>query len=287
MKMNKEAINEITNLLDEVKDVVRILKDFGIHITSDSWSCTSFSNGEDILSWKKENFENIKSINIGDKFYIGGDIITGTKTKWNGMWIIAPKKLAEVQGEIFEKYLKKIINEKQLKHFDLELRDEFGIYDNDGWEHLLTIDAKIKKSGLEKIKKEKDYIDIEKMNKLDNYRLMKESTELFMQLMYFLEEARGYKETKLKIGDFKYDDWHGNIYCIYDENGLRFKHIRDYDKKEWETKTLLEQFAFAFDFEETKFNFKFEIINEIYKLLNKEEKDYYGECWFEVHEKLW
>lgn len=287
MKMNKEAINEITNLLEEVKDVIRVLKDFGIHITSDTWSCTSFSGKEDILSWKREDFENITEINVGDRISIGGDIITGTYSKYNGMWVCAPYKLAVVQGEIFEKYLKNIIKSSQLKHFDLKLVDEYGIYNNDGWEHLLVIDTKIKESGLEKIKKEKNYIDIEKMNKLDNYRLMKESTELFIQLMYFLEEARGFKETKLKIGDFEYDNWHGDIYCIYDKNGLRFKHVRDYDKKEWETKTLLEQFAFAFDFEETKFNFKFEIINDIYRLLNKKEKDYYGECWFEAHEYLW
>ena len=287
MKMNKEAINEITNLLEEVKDVVRLMEEFGINIISDPWIATSFSDKEDILTWKKNDFEKITNIEENDEFYIGGNIITGSQHRYKNKSIIAPKELAEIQGKIFEKYLKNIINEISLKHFDIEFENEYGLTDNCGWENYMIIKATIKKSGLEEIKKEKNYIDIKKMNELDNYKLMKESTELFMQLMYFLEEARGYKETKLKIGDFEYDDWHGDIYCIYDKDGLRFKHIRDYDKKEWETKTLLEQFAFAFDFEETKFNFKFEIINDIYKLLNKKEKDYYGECWFEVHADLW
>jgi len=284
MKMNKEAINEITNLLEEVKDVVRILKDFGIHITSDSWSCTSFSGEEDILSWKKEDFENITNINIGDRISIGGDIITGTYSKHNGMWVCAPKKLAIVQGEIFEKYLNDIIKSNQLKHFDLKLVDEYGIYDNDGWEHLLVIEARIKESGLIQ---EKDFVDIERMKKLDNYRLMKETTELFMQFMYFYETERNCKNLNLKIGNFEYDDWYADIWCTLNENGVKFKHIRDYDGFEWNGNTLLEMYAFAWDFEMTKFNFNFKIINDLYKLLNEDEKEIYSMCYDEVHCKLW
>ena len=284
MKMNNEAINEITKLLEDVKDVVKVLKDFGIHITSDSWSCTSFSEKENILSWKKEDFENITNINIGDRISIGGDIITGTYSKYNGMWVCAPKKLAIIQGEIFEKYLNNIIKSNQLKHFDLKLVDEYGIYNNDGWEHLLVIDAKIKESGLIQ---EKDYIDIEKINKLDNYRLMKESTELFMQLMYFYETERDCKNLTLKIGNFKYDDWYADIWCVLNENGVKFKHIRDYDKFEWNGNTLLEMYAFAWDFEMTEFNFNFKLINDLYKLLNEDEKELYSMCYDEVHCKLW
>ena len=149
---------------------------------------------------------------------------------------------------------------------------------------MLTIDAKIKESGLIK---EKDYIDIERMKKLDNYRLMKEATELFMQLMYFYETERNYKNLNLKIGNFKYDTWYADIWCTLNENGVEFKHIRDYDGFEWNGNTLLEMYAFAWDFEMTEFNFNFRIINDLYRLLNKDEKEIYSMCYDEVHCKLW
>ena len=49
-KLSKEAIDEIMTVLNEVKDVVKLMADFGIHITSDPWTATSFNDSENILS---------------------------------------------------------------------------------------------------------------------------------------------------------------------------------------------------------------------------------------------
>lgn len=148
-KLNREAINEITHLLKEVQDVVELLEGFGIDINSDCWTATSFNEDlEDILNWKKENFENINGINKGDTFYIGGNIITGSQHLYKNKWIIAPKKLAEVQGEIFKEYLESIIKSTSLKHFNLKFKDEYGLVDSCGWEHQLIIETTVKESAL-------------------------------------------------------------------------------------------------------------------------------------------
>lgn len=146
-KLNKEAIDEITYLLDEVKDVVRLLKEFGIYIYSDCWTASTWG-GEDILHWKREDFEKIDDINDGDKFYVGGNICTGSQHEYKDKWIIAPKELAEVQGEIFEDYLTSVMHSVSLKHFKLEIEDEYGLTDNCGWEHWITINATVQKSAI-------------------------------------------------------------------------------------------------------------------------------------------
>ena len=147
MKLNKQAINEINYLLNEVKEVVQLLSEWGIHITSDPWIATSFCDKENILSWNKKDFEEINTVSTGDKFYIGGNITTGHQHEYKNKWIIAPKKLAKVEGEIFEKYLKSIIT--PLKYFDLKF-DQYGLTDNCGWEHFLCIEATVKESALKK-----------------------------------------------------------------------------------------------------------------------------------------
>lgn len=130
-------------------------------------------------------------------------------------------------------------------------------------------------------------INIERINKLDNYRLMKNATEIFMQFIYFLEQERNYKNLNLKIGSFEYDGWYADIYCILDDKGVYFKHIRDFDKKEWSDKTLLQAYAFAWEFENTEFKFNFDIINNYYELLNETDKEIYDYIFDEVHERLW
>lgn len=173
MKMKKEAIDEIMYLLNEVNEVVSLLKQFGIDITSDPWTATSFSDEEDILTWNRKSFERLKLPNSENKFFIGGNIITGTMHEYKNKWIIAPKKLAEIQGEIFEKYLKKIIKETSLKHFTLNFSDKYGLIDNGGWEHFMSIDATIKQSGLIKGKDEiiSDYKNLLEFNGELNYKI--------------------------------------------------------------------------------------------------------------------
>ena len=150
-KLNEEAIEEIFYLINEVQDVVRLLEEFGINITSDTWTATSFCNKENILTWNKKDLNKINNdsnINIGDEFYVG-DIITGYQHEYKGMPLIAPKELAEVQGEIFKQYLESIINKISLKHFNLEFKDDYGLTDNCGWEHYLCITATVKKPALQ------------------------------------------------------------------------------------------------------------------------------------------
>ena len=166
MKLNKEAIDEITYLLNEVKDVVKLLGEFGIHIDSDVWTASTLG-GEGILHWKRKDFEEIDEISDGDKFYIGGNVVTASQHTYKNKWIIAPKKLAEVQGEIFEEYLTSVMNSVSLKHFELDIKDEYGLVDNCGWEHWLVIEATVKESAitdnsidklLQEIKNEQDTI---------------------------------------------------------------------------------------------------------------------------------
>ena len=147
-KLNKEAIDEITYLLNEVKDVVELMSGFDIHITSDPWLGTSFNDKENILTWERKDFENFNEIDDGDKFYIGGNVITGSQHQYKDKWIIAPKELAEVQGNIFKRCLCSIIKTNSFKHFDLKFKDRYGLVDNCGWEHWLIIETTVKPSAL-------------------------------------------------------------------------------------------------------------------------------------------
>ena len=165
-KLNKEAIKEITYLLTEVKDVVRLLEEFGIHITSDTWLATSFSEKENILTWNKTDFKEINKIKTGNKFFVGGNIITGSQHQYKNEWIIAPKQLAEIQGDIFTQYLKSIVKKTALKHFDLKFEDQYGLINNCGWEHYLCITATVKKSALQTDKTTKLIKEV--MNEEDN-----------------------------------------------------------------------------------------------------------------------
>lgn len=163
-KLNKEAINEIMKLLNEVKDVVKLIEEFGINIDSDTWSACSCSKEENILTWEKKDFEKLNNVKKGSVFYIGGNIVTGSQHEYKGEWIIAPKKLAEIQSEIFEQYLRSIMQSISLKHFDLKFSDDIGLINNCGWEHFICIDAIVKPSALnnhtneliEQIKQEED-----------------------------------------------------------------------------------------------------------------------------------
>lgn len=123
--------------------------------------------------------------------------------------------------------------------------------------------------------------------KMNNYQLMIYATEKFMQLVYFLEQERGYKKLNLKIGTFQYDGWNAEIFCVFDESGITFKHTRDdLDNWEWGRKTLIE-YAFAWDFEITEFKFNFDLISNFYNILNEEDQEEFDLLYDEVHCKLW
>lgn len=148
-KLNEEAVNEIVYLLDEVNDVVKLMEEFKIHIDSDCWSATVPVNHEyeNILSWNKNDFE---ALDVSDvkSFSIGGNIITGSQHRYKDKTIIAPKELAEIQGEIFKEFLISIVKSISLKHFQLQITDPYGLIDNCGWEHYICIDTIIKPSAI-------------------------------------------------------------------------------------------------------------------------------------------
>ena len=131
-----------------------------------------------------------------------------------------------------------------------------------------------------------EYISQKNIDSLNNYQLLIFTTEHYTQFMYFLEDFRGYKNFKIKIGHFKYDEWEADIYCILDKDGINFKHITN-DGREWKNKTLTEQLIYAWGFKEINFNIRFDIINNFWKILNKEEKEIYDLLYDEAHAKFW
>ena len=132
-----------------------------------------------------------------------------------------------------------------------------------------------------------EYISQENIDSLNNYQLLIFTTEHYTQFMYFLEECRGYKNFKIKIGDFEYDDWEADIYCILDKTGIYFKHIDKTNNREWKNKSLTEQLIYAWGFKEINFNITFDIINNLWNLLNNKEKEIYDELYDEAHSKFW
>lgn len=155
MKLKREAINEIIDILKEVQEMQSLMTEFGINYNSDTWRATNISidynDNEDILNWKKKDFEILNSKNIinkGDVFYIGGCVYTGSEHEYKNKWIIAPKELAKVQGDIVTKYLKSIINSYNSKYFTLEFENPNGLIDNCGWEEYIGINAIVKESAI-------------------------------------------------------------------------------------------------------------------------------------------
>lgn len=133
-----------------------------------------------------------------------------------------------------------------------------------------------------------EYISQENIDSLNNYQLLIFTTEHYTQFMYFLKEYRNYKNFKIKIGNFKYDDWSANLFCVLDEKeSVYFKHIRDFDNKEWKNKSLTEQLIYAWGFKEINFNITFDIINNLWNLLDNKEKEIYDKLYDEAHSKFW
>ena len=136
--------------------------------------------------------------------------------------------------------------------------------------------------------KEQDYILKETIDNSNNYQLLILATERFTQFMYFLQDFRNYKNHKIKIGNFAYDDWTSDIYCILDEEkGVYFKHINNIDKRSWSHKTLTEQLIYAWGFEEIEFNINFDLINQFWHLLDDESKEQYDWNYDDIHSIFW
>ena len=156
MKLKTQAINEIVDILKEVQEIQGLMTEFSINYNSDTWRATNittdYRDNEDILNWEKKDFEKLNSknsINEGDVFYIGGCVYTGSQHEYKNKWIVAPKQLAEVQGNIVTKYLKSIVNSYNSKYFTLEFENPNGLIDNCGWEEYVGINAIVKQNALE------------------------------------------------------------------------------------------------------------------------------------------
>lgn len=165
MKLKKEAINEIVDILKEVQEIQSLMTEFGINYNSDTWRATNIVTyhlgNEDILNWEKKDFEKVNSennINEGNIFYIGGCVYTGSEHEYKNKWIVAPKQLARVQGDIVTKYLKSIVNSYKSKYFTLELENPNGLIDSCGWEQYIGINAIIKKNAFQKDEATKNLI---------------------------------------------------------------------------------------------------------------------------------
>lgn len=167
-----KVIKEIITILNEVRNVQRLMEEFGINLNSDVWSATDIADSkipkynEDILNWNRKDFEKT-NFQKRDSFFIGGNITTGCEHQFKNEWIIAPKKLAEVQGEIVKEYLESIIDNQQYQYLDLDFYDPYGLVDNCGWEHYMCIKATVNcdittnnktKELLNEIMEESDYI---------------------------------------------------------------------------------------------------------------------------------
>lgn len=155
MKLKTEAINEIVDILKEVQEIQSLMTEFGINYNSDTWKATNiitdYRDNEDILNWKKKDFEKLNSvnnINKGDVFYIGGCVYTGAEHEYKNKWIVAPKQLARVQGDIVTRYLKSIVNSYNSKYFTLEFENPNGLIDSCGWEQYIGINAIVKESAI-------------------------------------------------------------------------------------------------------------------------------------------
>ena len=151
-KLNEEAIDELMHLINEVKEVQTLMKEFSINYYSDSdlWNATSFADGHTgILHWDKEYIRNIDGIEDGESFTIGACVTTGHEHEYKGKYTIAPKELAEVQGKIVAQYIESVINSNYPKHFKLEYDEPYGLYDNCGWEEFIGIKATIYPSALQ------------------------------------------------------------------------------------------------------------------------------------------
>lgn len=138
--LNKEAVNEIWNLTKQVQDVVNLVSKMGIYYHSDPWTAVHPVNHdyEDILRWKREDFEHIDVDNV-DSFAVGGSM-SHSEYEYKGEWESDPRELAEAKANTIKYYLDDIVKNFQTKYFKIEVYAERP-YRDAGWECPIGIEA--------------------------------------------------------------------------------------------------------------------------------------------------
>lgn len=134
MYLNEDAVEEITNLLHEVQEIVEFVENIGITYQSDSWNATipSDYDYENILTWTKEHFQHINITNI-DHFVFGGSVCIA-KYDYKGKYISGPKELHQAKVDTVKKYMQEVIDNFEAKYFEISNVVNENIYDNCGWE---------------------------------------------------------------------------------------------------------------------------------------------------------
>ena len=134
MYLNEDAVEEITNLLHEVQEVVEFVGNIGITYQSDSWNATVPSDYgyENILAWTKEHFQHIDITNI-DHFVFGGSVCIA-EYDYKGKYISGPKELHQAKVDTVKKYMQEVVDNFEAKYFKISNVGAEDIYDNCGWE---------------------------------------------------------------------------------------------------------------------------------------------------------
>lgn len=159
MKLKKDAIKELYNIIEIVSKISSFAYKSGIIYTSDAWKATDGeyedipNYNEHIMSWTIEDLENLNIDNI-NKFFIGGSVCSAD-FEYKGKYIPKPKTIEKAEADLVKKLLLKYCP-KESKYFKLEFYDE-GRIENCGWEHPIGIRAEIKEKA---IQKEKTYLII-------------------------------------------------------------------------------------------------------------------------------
>lgn len=206
-KLNTEAIDELMKLINEIREVKSLMSEFGINYFSDRniWKATDFNDETGILEWDRKVLEEMNGIKKGNWFLVSGCVTTGHEHTYKNdkKYFSAPKKLAEVQGDIVEEYLYSIIQSISLKHFNIEFENPYGLYNNCGWEQVMGIKATVKESALETKTKKlntplKDYKELLLTNGELNYKTdagqnNKEIYEYSGYVEYLEELCKNYK----------------------------------------------------------------------------------------------
>lgn len=138
MYLNESAIEEITNLLHEVQEVVEFVKNIGITYSSDPWTATSPNNHDylNIFTWERQHFENIDISDI-DYFNFGGSVCIA-QYDYKGKYISEPKELHQAKVDTVKKYMQEVVDNFEAKYFEISNVGDEDIYDNCGWECFVS-----------------------------------------------------------------------------------------------------------------------------------------------------
>lgn len=132
--LNKEAVDEITELLNEVKKVVEFVGNLGITYHSDAWNAVNplGYDYENILSWDRRHFEHIDMTGI-EKFNFGGSVCIA-EYEWKGKYICGPKTLHQAKVDTVKQYMQEVVDNFHGTYFKVSNVTDEPIYDNCGWE---------------------------------------------------------------------------------------------------------------------------------------------------------